>query len=318
MRSEVSALFHLQRGFESPVENAFIGSGVILREIEPAWLDEIKTQCPNVAAREQIETLRPYTHRFFYEMDAQESDNDYLNLASHEEKQLILRTIVLSRIVKPTSIGYDSVWVKSFYRDDGSTKHYHKQYLNNLNVAYLTGGNEDWNTITQADALEMARLWDSLQFLLDDINEPHYRRIVRAIKFNEFAYAIWLPEISHPTIHAALESLICTGHKYNKLQVTQRLPQLISFINKQEAEEIYVTCCGFKHEAQAMFQQKIGEDGTPAPSDQKRIDAVKLLRRAIRELLIRALRDRSFADILADKDLLKQHYPVYDSKGNVV
>lgn len=115
MRTEISALFHLQRSNELPVENAYIGSSVCLKRIEPEWLDAIKAQCPKVEAREQIEWLKPYTHRFFYEKERQEAESDHLNLTTYEEKQLILGAIVLSRLVKPTSIGYDSVWVKSFY-----------------------------------------------------------------------------------------------------------------------------------------------------------------------------------------------------------
>lgn len=318
MRAEVSALFHLQWAREEPVENAYIGSGVSIKILEIDWLNEVKAQCPKVESREQIEWLQPYTHRFFYEVDAQEAEADYLNLTMPEDIQLILRAIILSRLIKPTSIGYDSVWVKSFYHPDRKTKHYHNQVINNLNVAFVTRGAEDYNTITEADTVTMAELWDSLQFFLNDTNEPKYRRIVRAIKFNEFAYAVYFPEISHPTIHAALESMICTGHQHNKAQVVQRLPQLVPFVTLQQAEDIYLTCCDFKHAAQAILQQKSSASGTIVPGDQRRIDAVILLRRAIRDLLIRALRDRSFADVLADPKLLKQKYPVYDKKGNMV
>jgi hypothetical protein len=82
-----------------------------------------------------------------------------LNLTTYEDKQLILGAIVLSRLVKPTSIGYDSVWVKSFYHANGTTNHYHDQFINNLNVAFLIPGAENWNTITEADTVTMAELW---------------------------------------------------------------------------------------------------------------------------------------------------------------
>lgn len=310
MRAEISALFHLQWGNDAPVEDAHIGSGVFIKRIEPKWLDDIKNQCPKVGAREQIELLSPYTHRFYYEVEAQEAASAHSNLTAHEEKQLILRAIILSRLVKPTSIGYDSVWVKSFYLPNGTTKHYHDQIINNLNVAFLTEGLEDSNTITEADTVVMAELWDSLQFFLDDANQSKYRRIVRAIKFNEFAYAVYFAEISHPIFHAALESMICTDHRQNQAQVTQRLPQLVSFISQQQAMDIYLTCCDFKHAAKGLEQQKRSKSGELAPNDQKRLDAVILLRRAVRDLLIRALRDRSFADTLADPKLLKQKYKV--------
>jgi hypothetical protein len=313
MRAEISALFHLQ---PTLIEKAHIGSGVYIQRLEPDWLYEVKAQCPKVAAREQIEWLPPYTHRFFFEVEAEEEDWEHLNLVKDDEKQPILQAISLSRIIKPTSIGYDSVWGKSFYRPSGATKHYSNQVINNLNVAFVVPGDEDSNTITEADAAIMAELWDSLQFFL--ANEPKYRRIVRAIKYHEMAYAIFFPEISHPTIHAAMESMIYTGHRQNKAQVTQRLPQLVSFIDAQQAEDIYLTCCDFKHAAAAMLQQKPTSSGAFSPTDQRRVDAVILLRRAIRDLLTRALRDRGFADILADPPLLRQKYPVYDRKSKLI
>ena len=185
-------------------------------------------------------------------------------------------------------------------------------------MAFLSGGQEDWNTITEADVNIMIELWPSMQFFLDDANEPKYRRIVRAIKYNEFAYAIPFPELSHPIIHAALESMICVGRRHNKAQINQRLPQLVAFVTPQQAEDIYRTCCGFKHEAQAMIQHKPVSTGMFKPSDQRRVDAVKLLRRAIRDLLIRAFRDRSFADVLSNPQLLRHTYPVFDRKGQLI
>jgi len=315
MRTEISALFHLQ---PTLIGKAYIGSGLLIERLEPDWIDEVKAQCPKVAAREQIEWLPPYTHRFFFEVDAEEEGWAHLNLVKDDEKQPIYRAITLSRIVKPTSIGYDSVWVKSFYNPSGATSHYSDQVINNLNVAFIVPGDEDSNTITEADVVTMAELWDALQFFLDDANEPKYRRIVRATKYHEMAYAIYFPEISHPTIHAAMESMICAGHRENKAQVTQRLPQLVSFVNAQQAEDIYLTCCDFKHAAAAMLQQRPTSSGAFSPTDQRRVDAVILLRRAIRDLLTRALRDRTFADILADPKLLRQKYAVYNKKGKLI
>lgn len=313
--AEVSAIFNLKRGIEHPVTSASIGGGVSIEMLDEEWLTELKEQCPKVEAREQIEWNTPYTHRLFYKAAAPESWFDE-NVTTAQEKQLILKTIVLSRLVKPTSIGYDNVWVKSFYRSDGKVQHYHDQFINNLNVAFPIARLEDANTITDADAKTMADLWDSFAYLFD--NAETYKRLVRSIKFHEVAYSIYFAETAHPIMHAALESLICTGYTHNKAQVTQRLPQLVSFVNQDQAEDIYKLCGNFKHAAEAMLQDLSSASGKLTESDQRRVDAVILLRLAIRDLLVRALKDRSFADLLADKVLLKQRYPVFDGKGKVI
>ena len=67
-----------------------------------------------------------------------------------------------------------------------------------------------------------------------------------------------------------------------------------------------------------MLQQRPTNSGAFSPTDQRRVDAVILLRQAIRDLLTRALRDRTFADILADPKLLRQKYPVYNKKGKLI
>jgi hypothetical protein len=315
-RAEISSLFNLKWVTDRPVTGARIGSGLSIGTVNADWLLEVKKQCPKIEAREQIEWTGAYTHRVFYEVAADESTLDNENPVTSGERQLGMKAIVLSRLVKPTSIGYDSVWVKSFYRDDGTVKHYHNQVLNNLNVAFVIPGVEDWNTITATDAELMAELWDSFQFLFD--NEQEYRRVVRAIKTNEIAYSIYFPEMGHTIMHAALESLICTGYPHNRAQVTQRLPKLVSFVSEDQAADIYELCGSFKHAAEAMLQQPSSASGEVAESDQKRINAVHSLRRAVRDLLIRALRDQSFAKLLADKNLLRKNYPVYDRKNKVL
>jgi hypothetical protein len=319
MRTEISALFGLQSAPKEPVASAHIGSGVYIQELESNWLDEVRVQCPKLEARERIEPLSPYTHRFFYELDRQEEPSGYSYLPTPDEKQLILRAILLSRIVNPTSIAYDGAWVRSCYQTSGKAAHYSEPILSGMNLAFVTPMAEDLNTITEADALVMAELWDSLQYFLDDGNEPQYRRIVRAIKYHEWAYSIWLAPLSHIIVHAALESMICTSSKENGAQVTQRLPALVSFpISPQQAKDIYRACCDFKHAAAMLFEQGRTAAGGLTPSDQRRADAVVLLRLAVRDLLTRAFRDRAFADVLAAPNLLRHQYPVHDRGGKLV
>jgi len=151
------------------------------------------------------------------------------------------------------------------------------------------------------------------------INELKYRRIVNAIKYHEWAYSIWLAPLSHIIVHAALESMICTSSRENSSQVTQRLPKLVSFsLSPQQAQDIYLACCDFKHAAAMLFEQRRTTSGQLTPSDQRRADAVVLLRLAVRDLLTRALRDRVFADVLANPELLSDKYRVLNKKGKLV
>ena len=309
MRVEISSLFHLLPAIGVLATKALIGSGVYIERLDSDWIDEVRQQCSKVRAREELEVQKPYTHRFFYEQRDSNAAYDATN------PQPILRAVSLSRIVKPTSIPYSNLWVTSVY-DSSRVRHFSDPVINAYSVAF--GLKEcEWNTITEADAQEMSKLWSPLSYLLDDRYEPIYRRIVRAMKYFELAHAIYFADLRYPVIHAALESMICTTNKHNKAQVTQRLPQLVSFVSAPQAENIYSLCCDFKHAAQAMLQKSSGA-GVIDPSDQRRIDSVHLLHKGVRHLLLESLKDRTFADVLADPAKLRQTYRAFDPKGNLV
>lgn len=316
MRIEISALFPLHLTYETIPRKFHIGGGVFIERLELGWLNELKSQCPKVAAMEQLEPVGEYTHRFFYEIVLPKKgfvSLDALGNETERDVQLLMRAIILSRIIKPTSIAYSGLFVKSFYRDSETVKHKSNPYLNNHNIAYVEPDTEIWNTITESDLNIIAELWDSFQFFFDDANssKPKYSRILRSIKFNEIAYAISFAEISHTISHTALETIICSDSQYNKAQVTQRLPQLVSFISQKQAKDIYLLCCDFKHSASGLLKDSPTINNVLSSSDQSRKDAVILLRRALRYLLTKSLRERQFADILADPQLLKQTYKVH-------
>jgi hypothetical protein len=313
MRLEISALFYVIDPSEQAVQSAAIGNGIYIQKMNDEWIEAVKSQCPKVDAREQLER-HPYTHRIFYEIPVQEPETYFSDKVTATEKQPLFQAIALSRIVKPTAIAYDNVWVKSFYLDSGEVEHYSEPHVGAYSVAYVSQP-DVWNILRDEDVSLMAQLWDSLVYLLN--NEPNYRRVVRALKYYELAHAIYFTELNHPIFHSALESLICTGHRNNQAQVTQRLPQLVSFVTSQQAEAIYSTCCDFKHAAQAL-QQVQTNTGRLMPSDQVRLDATILLRRVVRELLLEALRDRSFADLLSNPSLLRQRHQVFDRRGHLV
>jgi hypothetical protein len=309
VRIEISSLFHLLSVNGAPVTKALIGSGVYLEKLNRDWIGAVREQCSKVRAREELEVQKTYTHRFFYELQDSNASYDVTN------PQPILRAISLSRIVKPTSIPYSNVWVRSVTTSSG-VQHFSEPVINGYSVAFGLREHE-WNTITEVDVSEMSRLWGSLSHFIDDRFELTYRRIVRAIKYFELAHAIYFANLRYPVIHAALESMICTTHQHNKAQVTQRLPQIASFVSKKQAEDIYSLCCDFKHAAQALLT-KSTEMGVIDPGDQTRIEAVSLLHEAVRHLLLRSLSERAFADTLVDVTKLRQTYQAFDSKGNLI
>ena len=113
-----------------------------------------------VRSREELEAQKPYTHRFYYE--PVDPSREFWN-ATPEEQQPILRAISLSRLVKPTSIAYSNVWIKSSYRANGRITHFSEPVVGAYSVAYGLP-EHGLNTITESDASHMAMLWDSFSF----------------------------------------------------------------------------------------------------------------------------------------------------------
>lgn len=289
-----------------------LGDNVFIEQIPGEVRQEIIDQCPKARSREQL--LPPghtFTHRFFTQSPTGSSIGDL----SPDEKQPLIRAIALSRLVKPTAIGYDDTWVRTFYDIQGDQRHSAYVTLLNFNVAFVLPS-EVTNTITMADVDEMAQLWPSLTHFLKQ--EPKYRRIVRACKQFELAHSIHFADIAYPIVHAALESLICTNWKHNRSQVVQRLPALVPFVTADEASTIYETCSDIKHAAAAMLQRGIQEDGSMTEGDSQRVEAANKLRMAVRHLLRRSLRDKAFAEVLATPSLLKKQYPVVDRRGRLL
>ena len=106
MRTEISTLFHLLSAGHRAVTEAHIGSGVFIQELDSQWVKSVREQCSKVRAREELELQKPYTHRFFFEL---ENPSNELSDITPKEKQPLLRAISLSRLVKPTSIAYSNV-----------------------------------------------------------------------------------------------------------------------------------------------------------------------------------------------------------------
>jgi hypothetical protein len=320
MQFEISALFNLQEKSITKIHE--IGDGVYFEKLDHNWITEVREQCPEVPAYELLYPPRTLTHRFTWKYTLPETGMASLQSLSEINSygyKLIQRIIFLSRIIKPTSIGYTPLFVESGYSEPNLGQHKSFLIFNNLNIAIVNPEfDEVFNTYTDADAEEMTALWANFQIFFNGpgSHNPKYHRIFRAILQNEFSYATPFGELAHSTAHTALEVLICTTHKFNKKQIVGRLPQIIPTINGQDTEKIYKLCCEFKHAAAPWFLDALQPGGKLTPSDQERLDSVILLRQIIRKILRKAIEDISFADKLADPQILRTAFPVYN--GNTL
>ena len=308
MPAEISMPVFLPFATEAqiPVSEADIGDGVRIEMLDSTWLPSVRAQCEKVRARMIIQG--DYTHRFVVPIDPTASSPLAI---TEDELQPLLRAISLSHIVKPTNVAMDDIKIKSIYEDNGNTNHFCMIGNANLSIAF-TSPNDSHNTLTEDDCRHMAALWSSFSGLFADSNSltPRYSRIIRAIKSFEFAHYIYFSNLSYLVYHAALESLIYFGDKENAKQITLRLPVILpGIVSDQDADEIYKLNNHLKHGPDPKGRFK------PDPDGGNVIRLMTLLRRSIRELLLRALSNQGFADILVDHDLMKRNYGVQTGQG---
>lgn len=310
MKVEISALFGMD---DSPImaTDTYIGDGVYLQEVEHSGLiDELlqkvkessEDDYTDLVVRQEHE-WHHYTHRFYISLDETTSEHSQ---EITDAKQLIMRAIVLSRIIRPIPIPLHPTTIFAVHDDSGEVEYSTEINVGFYGTAYLVReGLEE--LITREEAERMAKYWPASQHFYE--NSTHYKRIYRSLMTFNDAYHINPSNISHVILHAALESLICTSSYNNKRQVTQRLPQLVSEVTEEQAIDIYEYCCDVKHTAAPglLYSKDVRNMD---PRDAKRHEAAKWLEESLRALFVRTLEDRAFAEDLENKKALEQKYPV--------
>lgn len=331
MRAEVSCLFRLEEHYDVVRDEVRIGSDIHLQEIiSNNWRKELlqsksATEGEDwrwlVRARQRLD-WGVYTHRLYISLDGVTGSDDS-RIA--EAKQLIMRSIILSRVVRPTPIALGGTWIEMIHEDAGEPRYRPKLGVGFYGRAYVSPNSE--KTLTRADAARIAELWEPFQRIFN--HEEKYRRIIRALKFFDGGYHISLAEFRHVVFHSALSALICTGRESIKAQITQRLPRLVPGMTDRQARTIYNLSEDIKYAATPLQLRTIeSEDFTQhnrvRPDDvelvddnQERRDAVTLLERSLRLILERAIVDPSFADLLADGGEFARQYPVEIKKSSI-
>lgn len=315
MRAEVSCLFHLEY-HNNVVKEAHVGSGVYLQELVrdeslAAWMKEVLKD-DLLKAQQKLNWGR-YTHRFYISLEDISSPEDS---RIEQAQQLLIRAIVLSRIVQPVPIATGGPWVITIYPDSAEPYHLPEIPVGFFSKAYTMRPHFEL-TFTHDDASRLVELWPNLQLLFD--NEEKYRRLIRALKYFDGGYHMYLAEFRHIIFCAAIESLICTQPDLIKAQFAQRLPQLIPGITEKQAITIYNLSNDLKHRAAPLQLKTIDDidDDDVVADNQERLDAVAWAEKSLRLLLQQSLSDRGFADLLANREEFVRQYPIELKKSSI-
>lgn len=310
MKVEISALFGMDYSSRM-VKEVHIGDGVHLQEIKlnheiEDLFQKVKESKEKdyrgLIFREGLE-WHVYTHRFYVSIEG--ANSLQCEEVSHA-KQLIMRAIVLSRIIKPMPIPLHPTTIYAIHHDSGKVEYSKEINVGFYGTAYLVNKAAE-ETFTQAQGERMAKHWPASQHFYD--NRARFKRMHRSLMTFNDAYHIGPKHLSHVILHSALESLICTSPYNNRRQVTKRLPQLVRDVTEAQAIDIYEFCCDVKHTAAPGLLYSADVHDLD-PRDARRQAAAQHLEDSLRELFVQALENREFAQELEDKKVLEQKYPV--------
>jgi hypothetical protein len=279
MKVEISTLFGMDFS-PTAADGIHIGDGVYLQEVKlNGIIDELFQKVGESHADDYRELIvrqdhewHLYTHRFYISVDGAMSQHSE---EVRDAQQLIMRAIVLSRIVRPIPIPLHPTTIFAVHADSGEVEHSAEINVGFYGTAYLVRQGQK-ELINSTEAEQMAKHWPASQHFYE--NRTRYKRIYRSLMTFNDAYHIRPSNLSHVILHAALESLICTGRFNNRRQVTKRLPQLVNGITEDQAIDIYEFCCDVKHAAAPglLYSKDIRNIDLAMPGDMKRQSGSKI------------------------------------------
>ena len=210
--------------------------------------------------------------------------------------QSLATTVALSRLIHPTSIGFEYSARVIFDYDNRIKQIIPGPVSGLLAHAYVLAPKRSW--LTDNDVSALRGLLAS--FEIASSNLPP--RIQRALWNHEYAFAVQWIEVRWTVVATALESLVHTDRRQSTRQFVDRVTTLanrvgVSF-SQEDARRAYDLRSALAH-GQGL---EPGDDATAALYCRME----EVLRASVRM----AIQDESFRDIFRDKDQIRAVFPL--------
>lgn len=281
------ALLVLVNGFEGgDITDEKLGDGIRIIKIRPEDLEIVYKQNNQHIDRWDL-FHGSHSHAIVNEYDAESKTEE-------QAEQEILRAFVTLRIIKPVSLALHLV-----VRTEGQTPNTRFDLDNRIGFGSVTyvSQSQIQNLFLREDIRRARTLWPNVQYVFQ--NWEQHKRLVRAIRFFELSYSVPFNEMRHILFHTGLESLLCTHPAYIGQQLKQRIVLICPHVEQKDIELITRVRGGLVHSGKFIEEAK----GIEAEIGDK-------LERIFRACLYHVLVSHDQVEIFADKDKVKQHYPV--------
>jgi hypothetical protein len=207
--------------------------------------------------------------------------------------------IGLSRLMHPTSIGYDYA-ARIGFESDGAKQIFPAQIVGISKEAFLSP-NRKRNWLTDADA-------NSLRELVPLLRKDLPRRVHNGLWHHEYALRTYYLDHRWTLVCTGLEALVHTDRTRNTAQFTLRVPLLAAEvgvnISEADALEAYDLRSRLAHGVSFIAT---GASLGPTPSQ---LDLYDRLEDTLRGAVLKGMRDPAFANVLQDDAGIRARWPI--------
>lgn len=216
-----------------------------------------------------------------------------------DEDNYLTAVVGLSRLIHPTSIGFDYA-ARIGYGSDGVKQVFPAQIVGISTEGLLSPNRQrDWLTVKDAN---------SLRELLPSLRKNLPTRVRNGFWYHEYATRTYYLDQRWTLVCTGLEAFVHTDRIQNTTQFARRLPRLAAevgvTISEAEAVEAYDLRSRLAHGISFIAT------GTSSGPTEAQLDLYDRLEDTLRRAVLRGMRDESFADVLRDDDQIRARWPI--------
>jgi hypothetical protein len=267
---------------------------ILLGPIDAVFAKTIMDGC-ETTGHGMIPAVRQFAQLYSFVRDLPESSE----MHEWDSDNQLTTCIALSRLVHPTSTGL-AYAARIAYGPKGLER-VHPAHIRGIGVEAFLSPNRtrDWLTEREAEALCK---------LLAPYPPNLPQRVTNALWYHEYAARTYYLDHRWTLVCTALESLVHTDRGGSTKQFKRRVSKLASelgvSLSENEADSAYDQRSGLAHGT--SFLSSPGRQG-PTPAQ---IDLYDRLEDTLRLAILRAIQDKSFADIFRDDDQIRGKWVV--------
>lgn len=223
----------------------------------------------------------------------------YADIHRFDHDQELTAVVTQSRLIHPTFVGFSYAARLAFEAND-LKQVFPAEIVGISREAFLSPSRvRDWLTESEAG---------QLRDLIPVLKQQLPKRVHNALWHHEYAARTYYLDHRWTLVCTGLEALVHTDRNRNTAQFTRRIPQLAAELGINISEAAAVDAYDLRSRlAHGVSFVATGGSSGPSVSQLQMYDQ---LEDTLRTAVLRAMRDKLFADIFLDDAQIRQRWPI--------